>query len=91
MELKRKLKEMIIEELQLEDITPDEIDDDAPLFGEGLDLDSLDAVELVVQLQVYFGVEIKNIEDGRPALQSINTLANFVRERQKISSDECLS
>lgn len=91
MELKRKLKEMIIEELQLEDITPDEIDDDAPLFGEGLDLDSLDAVELVVQLQVYFGVEIKNIEDGRPALQSINTLANFVRERQKISFDECLS
>lgn len=91
MELKRKLKEMIIEELQLEDITPDEIDDDAPLFGEGLDLDSLDAVELVVQLQVYFGVEIKNIEDGRPALQSINTLANFVREHQKISSDEGLS
>jgi len=91
MELKRKLKEMIIEELQLEDITSDEIDDDAPLFGEGLDLDSLDAVELVVQLQVYFGVEIKNIEDGRPALQSINTLANFVREHQKISSDEGLS
>ncbi len=91
MELKRKLKEMIIEELQIEDITPDEIDDDAPLFGEGLELDSLDAVELVVQLQVYFGVEIKNIEEGRPALQSINTLADFVRERQKISSDEGLS
>ena len=91
MELKRKLKEMIIEELQIEDITPDEIDDDAPLFGEGLELDSLDAVELVVQLQVYFGVEIKNIEEGRPALQSINTLANFVRERQNISSDEGLS
>ncbi len=91
MELKRKLKEMIIEELQIEDITPDEIDDDAPLFGEGLELDSLDAVELVVQLQVYFGVEIKNIEEGRPALQSINTLANFIMERQKISSDEGLS
>jgi len=91
MELKRKLKEMIIEELQIEDITPDEIDDDAPLFGEGLELDSLDAVELVVQLQVYFGVEIKNIEEGRPALQSINTLADFVRERQKISSDAGLS
>ncbi|MBU2630117.1 MAG: acyl carrier protein, partial [Proteobacteria bacterium] len=66
MELKRKLKEMIIEELQLEDLTPDEIDDDTPLFGEGLGLDSLDAVELVVQLQVHFGVEIKNIEEGRP-------------------------
>ncbi len=91
MELKRKLKEMIIEELQLEDVTPDEIDDDAPLFGEGLELDSLDAVELVVQLQVYFGVEIKNIEEGRPALQSINTLAQFVQERQAVKSGEALS
>ena len=82
MELKQQLKEMIIEELQLEDITPDDIDDDAPLFGEGLELDSLDAVELVVQLQAHFGVEIKNIEEGRPALQSINTLAKFVMDRQ---------
>ncbi len=78
MELKDKLKQMIIEELQIEDVAPEEIDDDAPLFGEGLELDSLDAVELVVQLQVHFGVEIKNIEEGRPALQSINTLAEFV-------------
>lgn len=81
MELKQKLKQMIIEELQIEDVTPEEIDDDAPLFGEGLGLDSLDAVELVVQLQVHFGVEIKNIEEGRPALQSINTLADFVSAR----------
>lgn len=82
MELNRKLKEMIIEELQIEDLIPDEIDDDMPLFGEGLGLDSLDAVELVVQLQVYFGVEIKNIEEGKPALQSINTLAQFVKTKQ---------
>ena len=82
MDLKHKLKEMIIEELQIEDLTPEEIEDDAPLFGDGLGLDSLDAVELVVQLQVYFGVEIKNIEEGRPALQSINTLAAFVEERK---------
>ena len=81
MDLKDKLKQMIIEELQLEDITSDDIDDDAPLFGEGLELDSLDAVELVVQLQVYFGVEIKNIDEGRPALQSINTLVQFVEKR----------
>ncbi len=82
MDLKLKLKEMIIEEMQIEDLTADEIDDDAPLFGEGLGLDSLDAVELVVQLQIHFGVEIKNIEEGRPALQSINTLADFVSKRQ---------
>ncbi len=82
MDLKLKLKEMIIEELQIEDLEPCDIEDDAPLFGDGLGLDSLDAVELVVQLQVHFGVEIKNIEEGRPALQSVNTLADFVRERQ---------
>jgi len=82
---------MIIEELQIEDLTPDEIDDDAPLFGEGLGLDSLDAVELVVQLQVYFGVEIKNIEEGKPALYSINTLIDFIRAKQTESINEASS
>ncbi|MCK4767744.1 MAG: acyl carrier protein [Desulfobacula sp.] len=91
MELNRKLKEMIIEELQIEDLTPDEIDDDTPLFGDGLGLDSLDAVELVVQLQVHFGVEIKNIEEGKPALQSINTLAQFIKTRQAESVNEASS
>ena len=91
MELNRKLKEMIIEELQIEDLTPDEIDDDTPLFGDGLGLDSLDAVELVVQLQVHFGVEIKNIEEGKPALQSINTLAQFIKTRKAESVNEALS
>ena len=91
MELNKKLKEMIIEELQIEDITPDEIDDDMPLFGDGLGLDSLDAVELVVQLQVYFGVEIKNIEEGRPALKSINTLTQFIKTRQAESLNEASS
>ena len=81
MNTKDKLKKIIIEELNLEDLTPEEIDDDAPLFGEGLGLDSLDAVEIVVQLQKHFSVEIKNMEEGRPALQSINTLYKFVEER----------
>lgn len=80
MALNEKLKIIIIEELNLEDITPAEIDDDAPLFAEGLGLDSLDAVELVVQVQKHFGIEIKDMEEGRVAFQSINAHNNFIEE-----------
>lgn len=82
MDIKEKLKKILVEELNLEDITPDEIEDDEPLFGEGLGLDSLDAVELVVLVQKHFGVEIKDMEEGRPALQSVNTLVKFIEEKQ---------
>ena len=81
MTLNEKLKTIIIEELNLEDVRAEDIDDNAPLFGEGLGLDSLDAVELVVQVQKHFGVEIKDIEEGRMAFQSINALGQFIEER----------
>lgn len=77
-----RLKELLIEELNLVDVSVDEIEDDAPLFGDGLGLDSLDAVEIVVLVQKNFNVEIKNMDEGRTAFQSVNSLVDFVRERQ---------
>ncbi|MEW6186964.1 MAG: phosphopantetheine-binding protein [Thermodesulfobacteriota bacterium] len=81
MSIKEKLKKIIVEELNLEEIEPSEIEDEAPLFGEGLGLDSLDAVELVVILEKHFGVEVKNMDEGRAAFQSINTLVDYLEER----------
>jgi acyl carrier protein len=81
MTIKEQLKKILVEELNLEDISPEDIEDDAPLFGEGLGLDSLDAVEIVVLLEKHFGVEVKNLDEGREAFRSINALAQYVEER----------
>ena len=81
MTIKEKLKKLIVETLHLEDIRPEDIENDEPLFGEKLGLDSIDAVEIVFQVEQNFGVGIKNMKEGRPALQSINTLAAFIEAR----------
>lgn len=76
--IKLELKENIIEALGLEDFSPDDISDDDPLFGGELDLDSLDAVEIVVILQRKFGVDTKGLESRKEVFSSINTLAEFI-------------
>lgn len=81
MDTKEKLKKILVEDLNLEELTPEEIQDDAPLFGEGLGLDSLDAVELVVLVQKHFGLEIKDMQEGRAAFQSVNALAAYIDGR----------
>lgn len=77
-----ELKTKIIESLKLQDVSPDQIGDDDPLFGTGLGLDSIDALELVVMLEKEYGIVIKDIEEGRPAFKSVNTLAAFINAKR---------
>ena len=76
-----KIKKILVEDLNLEGLTPGDIDENALLFGEGLGLDSLDAVELVVIVQKHFGIDIQNMEEAKNAFQSINKLASYIEER----------
>ena len=77
-----ELKTRIIEALNLQDVTPEQIIDDAPLFGTGLGLDSIDALELVVMMEKHYGIIIKGIEEGGPAFRSVRALADFIDARQ---------
>ena len=81
-ETRKKLKELLVENLSLENIKPEAIKDDEILFGDGLGLDSLDAVEIVVLLQRNFGIEVKDMKEGRKIFYSIDTLANYVYENK---------
>ena len=81
-EIRETLKVKLIEQLSLEDITPEEISDEMPLFGEGLGLDSLDAVEIIVLLQRNFEVEVKDAQESREIFQSVNTLAEYIYKQK---------
>lgn len=82
-ELVLELKESIIEYLGLEGLSPEEIDADAPLFGEGLELDSIDALELVVLLDRNFGIKIEDMEEGQKAFASVTEMAKYVVEHRQ--------
>jgi len=81
--LKLELKKMIIRSANLDDVNPEEIQDDQPLFVEGLGLDSIDALELSVALETDFGVNISDTDTARTAFESIDALANFVSQHRK--------
>jgi len=83
MTLETELKELIINELGMKHVTLSEFKDDTPLFAEGIGLDSLDAVELVVLLQRKYGVRIENIEANHEVLATIASLAAFIRSQQE--------
>lgn len=78
-----KLKKEIIEELNVENMTPEGIDSEAPLFGEGLGLDSIDALELVVLLDKNYGIKIQASKEGIKIFRSVKTIAEYILERQK--------
>lgn len=82
-ELILKLKQEVIEQLKLEEITPDDINPDAPLFGEGLGLDSIDALELIVLLEKNYGIKIEDPKDGKKIFYSIRSMAEYIMEHKK--------
>ena len=81
-ELILKLKQEIIEVLNLEDIKPEDIDNDAPLFGEGLGLDSIDALELIVLMEKNYGIKLQDPAKGKEIFKSINVMADYIQKNR---------
>ena len=76
-----RVKRLIVDNLHLEGLRPEMIDEQAPLFGDGLGLDSVDALELVVAVEKEFGIKIKSNEIGRDVFSSVASLAQFIAGR----------
>ena len=81
-ELKRQLKQQIIAVLSLEEITPEAIVDSEPLFGEGLGLDSIDALELIVLMEKNYGIRLNNPAEGKAIFASLDTMADYIAQHR---------
>lgn len=82
-ELIKELKEEIIEALNLEEMSPEDIDENDALFGDGLGLDSIDALELIVLLDKKYGIKLANPAEGKAIFKSIATIADYVSKNRK--------
>ena len=78
--LHSKIKHMLVRQLKLQ-VKPEEIEDEAPLFGSGLGLDSIDVLEVVASIEKEFGVSIKSQEEGERVLKSVRSIGDFIREK----------
>jgi acyl carrier protein len=81
-ELVEKLKVQIIEQLNLVDVEPSNIDENAPLFNEGLGLDSIDALELILLMQKEYGIKVATAEEGQKVFSSIKAMAEFIESKK---------
>ena len=81
-ELILQLKKQIIEALNLEEVKPEDIDNDASLFGEGLGLDFIDALELIVLIEKNYGIKLKDPAQGKEIFKSINVMADFISKNR---------
>lgn len=82
-ELIEEIKKEIIEALNLEDMRPEDIDADAPLFSEGLGLDSIDALELIVLMEKRYGIRLANASEGKAIFKSVHTMAEYVNKNRR--------
>lgn len=77
-----ELKKEIIEVLNLEEMKPEDIDENAPLFGEGLGLDSIDALELIVLMEKNYGIKLNNASEGRDIFKSVRVMAEYIEKNR---------
>ncbi len=78
-----QVKQLIIDSLRIDGMSPEEIDTDAPLFGDGLGLDSIDALQLVVAMEKDFGVIVPDAETGTVVFQSVRSMAQYIAEQRR--------